>query len=139
MGSSFEYTYTRLASRLRRSARWKCLETGEMTKPLETSNLPFNLPTFQPFNLPTFQPSNLSTFQPFNLSTLQPFPKVSRNRRNDQIPCRFTVSRHFQYEKCLEIGEMTKSLEIMTFQGILLFLLFLYTFHSQGILLFYCF
>ena len=35
MGPLFEYSYTRLASHLWRSARWKCLETGEMTNPLE--------------------------------------------------------------------------------------------------------
>ena len=58
MGSSFEYSYTRLASRLRRSAQWNCLETGDMIKPLE----PSNLPTFQPSNLPTFHPSKLPTF-----------------------------------------------------------------------------
>ena len=75
MGSSFEYSYTRLASRLRRSARWKCLETGDMIKPLEHSNLltfqPSNLPTFQPSNLPTFHPSYLTTFviQLYNLPT----------------------------------------------------------------------
>ena len=78
MGSSFEYIYTRLASRLRRSARWKCLETGEMINPLE-------------------------------------------------------------YGKCLETGEITKSIEVMTFQGILLFLLFLDYFHIQGDLSFPCF
>ena len=35
MGSSSEYSYRRLASRLQRLARWKCLETREMIKPLE--------------------------------------------------------------------------------------------------------
>ena len=49
IGSSFEYSYTRLASRLRRSAWWKCLETGEVAKPLKPCNL-LNLETFsKPF------------------------------------------------------------------------------------------
>ena len=57
MGSSFEYSYTRLASRLRRSARWKCLETGEMMKPLDPSNLlTFDCPTFV---TPTFITSDI--------------------------------------------------------------------------------
>ena len=38
------------------------------------------------------------------------------------------VSRHFPYLKVSRNSEMTKSFEIMTFQGILLFLLFLDTF-----------
>ena len=51
----------------------------------------------------------------------------------------FPVSRHFPYSKVSRNSKTTKSLEIMTFQGILLFLLFLDTFHIQGILSFYCF
>ena len=69
MGSSFEYSYTRLDSRLRRSAPWKCLGTGEMTKPHE----------------------------PFNL-----FQKCLETGET-------TIS--LEYGKCLETGEMTKSLE----------------------------
>ena len=77
MGSSFEYSYTCLALRLRRSARWKCLETGDMIKPLEHSNLL----TFQPSKIPTFQHSNLPTFQPSNLPTLYSY-KSSRSSQS---------------------------------------------------------
>ena len=42
------------------------------------------------------------------------------------------VSRHFFVRKVSRNSQTTKSLEIMTFQGILLFLLFLDTFHIQG-------
>ena len=38
------------------------------------------------------------------------------------------VSRHFPYSKVSRNSQTTKSLEIMTFQGILSFLLFLDTF-----------
>ena len=99
---------------------------------------------------------------------------MSRNRRNNKIPWKVSISRDFVVwlfldtfltKKCLETekqpnllkktlfsrglvvlhvyrhffvrkvsrnSQTTKSLEIMTFQGILLFLLFLDTFHIQG-------
>ena len=120
VGSSFEYSYTRLASRLRRSARsWIMTWGNDKTNYFNLPTFqPFDLPTFQPSNLPTFRPSNLPIFQPSSFLIFQPFPKVSRNRRNDKIPwirkvsgnrrnnkipwknhyfqgfC-FTVSRHF--------------------------------------------
>ena len=44
--------YTRLATRLRRSARWKCLETGEMKKTLEpSSHLTFQEKRPNPLNM----------------------------------------------------------------------------------------
>ena len=60
VGSSFEYSYTRIASRLRRSARSGIMTLGKDKTPslLEPSNLSI----FQPSNLPTFRPSNLPTF-----------------------------------------------------------------------------
>ena len=84
VGSSFEYSYTRLASRLRRSARSGIMTLGKDKTPslLEPSNLPI----FQPSNIPTFQSSNLPTFRPSNLPT---FPK----------------------RQCLETGELTKFFE----------------------------
>ena len=66
VGSSFEYSYTRLASRLRRSAG-----SGIMTWGNDKTNY-FNLPTLRPSNFPTFRPSNLPTFRPSNLPTFQP-------------------------------------------------------------------
>ena len=95
VGSSFEYSYTRLASRLRRSARSGIMTLGKDKTPslLEPSNLPIfqpsNIPTFRPSNLPTFpkrqcletgeltkfltfQPSDLPTFQPSNFPTFRP-------------------------------------------------------------------
>ena len=49
------------------------------------------------------------------------------------------VSRHFPYLKVSRNSKTTKSLQIMTFQGILLFLLFLDTFCIQKILSFLLF
>ena len=74
VGSSFEYSYTRLASRLRRSARSGIMTLGKDKTPLLLE--PSNFTTFRPswgndktnyFNLPTFWPSNLPTFQSSNL------------------------------------------------------------------------
>ena len=102
-----EFDYQRIKGILGKRTKnrsWSLCWIASINQPLrlifaQPSNLPTvqpsNLPTFQPSNLPTFQPSNLSTFQPFNLSTLQPFPKVSRNRRNDQIPWKVIISRDF--------------------------------------------
>ena len=51
-GSSFEYSYTRLASRLRRSARSGIMTLGKDKSPSLLE--PSNLPAFRPSNLPTF-------------------------------------------------------------------------------------
>ena len=60
VGSSFEFSYTRLASRLRRSARSGIMTLGkDKTPPLLE---PSNLPIYQPSNIPTFQSSNLQAF-----------------------------------------------------------------------------
>ena len=49
------------------------------------------------------------------------------------------VSRHFPFSKVSGNSETTKSLDIITFQGILLFILFLTLFCIQGILSFLLF
>ena len=71
MGSSFEYSYTCLASRLRRSARSGIMTLGKDKTPS----------LLEPSDLPTFQYSNLQTLKSSNLSQ----KTVSRNRRIDQI------------------------------------------------------
>ena len=96
VGSSFEYSYTRLSSRLRRSARSGIMTLGKDKTPslLEPSNLPI----FQPSNLPTFpkrqclETGELTKFFEyfkgfcrFTLSGHFWIRKVSRNRRFDQI------------------------------------------------------
>ena len=121
MGSSFEYSYTCLASRLRRSSRWKCLETGEMTKPLEPCNI------FQKC-LETGETTNsleimtfFKGFCRFLVSRHFWIEKVCRNRKNEknlwnnEIVLRdfvvFLFPDTFEYGKCLETVETTKSLE----------------------------
>ena len=98
VGSSFEYSYTRLASRLRRSARSGIMTLGKDKTPLllKPSNFTtfrpswgndktnyFNLPTFWPANFPTFRPSNLPTFK---LSNLPTFPKSVKEQGKRQNP-----------------------------------------------------
>ena len=55
VGSSFEYSYTRLASRLRRSARSGIMTLGKDKTPSLLE--PSDLPAFQHSNIPTFRPS----------------------------------------------------------------------------------
>ena len=62
------------------------------------------------------------------LETENPLKKTLFSRDLVFLP----VSRHFFVRKVSRNSQTTKSLEIMTFQGILLFLLFLDTFHIQG-------
>ena len=88
-----------------RLARWKCLETGEMTNPLEYGKC-------------------LETGE-----TTKSLEKKTLFSRDLVV---LPVSRHFFVRKVSRNSQTTKSLEIMTFQGILLFLLFLDTFLIQG-------
>ena len=60
VGLSFEYSYTRLALRLRRLARSGIMTLGKDKTPSLLE--PFNLPIFQHSNIPTFRPSNLPAF-----------------------------------------------------------------------------
>ena len=60
VGSSFEYSYTRLASRLRRSAQSRIMTLGKDKTPS----------LLEPSNLPIFQPSHLLILQPFPKQTL---------------------------------------------------------------------
>ena len=94
MGSSFEYTNTRLASRLRRSARWKCLETGDMTKPLEPSNQ-------QSF----VQWSEIRKSKSMYIGRKQQNPCVIQKRHSQGAQMRVT-----EYGKCLETGKRQSSL-----------------------------
>ena len=106
MGSSFEYTYTRLASRLRRSARWKCLETGEMTNPLEYVKCLETGETTKALEIMIFQ--GIWSFLLF-LDTLRIQYCLETLFSRDLVVFQFLDT--FEFRKCLETGEMTKSLE----------------------------
>ena len=94
VGSLFEYSYTCLASRLRRLARSEIMTSGKDKTP--------------------------SLLEPSNIPIFQPFPKVSRNRRNNKISWKVIIWRDFvvslfqdtfEYRKCLKTGELTKFFE----------------------------
>ena len=108
--SSFEYSYTRLASRLRRSARSlnterKCLETAETTKSLNTERK--CLETAEPTKSLNTERKCLETGKrqnPLNTESVWKQEKgkilwrrkVSRNRK---------MAKSFEYGKSLEIGK----------------------------------
>ena len=110
-----------------RLARWKCLETGEMTNPLEYGKCLETGETKKSLERSLFQ--GIWSFLLF-LDTLRIQYCLETLFSRDLVV--LPVSRHFFVRKVSRNSQTTKSLEIMTFQGILLFLLFLDTFHIQG-------
>ena len=82
VGSSSEYSYTRLASRLRRSARSGIMTLGKDKSPS----------LLEPSNLPTFRPSNLPTFPKRQCPETGELTKFFEYFKGF---CRFTLSGHF--------------------------------------------